>query len=282
MGYSQTIEGQGNRRAMELDTKFKKVKEGAQVYQQSKRFTIDSQNPPPNLILPQFSESEISEAFKTLDMSRRGFLTTDDLGFFLNVLEAGASDAEIEEMIRMLDYEGSGRVYFQEFFKLATGKSLNPIGQGYPPTTELLTKKKTIEGGRKEEGAAPRDERGNATQDSSRYRPETTIMDEKIPSRKISSPNKDLSSAVSTKLGRKTRSIQFEKLTSAYKIGPMEFRQLHSRVRHMLGRKTPTCRYGDYLDFLGLPRSGDDPSWELFNQLVVNTSDNTSNTVDIR
>ena len=61
-------------------------------------------------------------------MNKKKFITSQDLAFFLNVLEADATDAEIDEMIRMLDYEGTGRVYYQEFLKLSTGKSLNPIG----------------------------------------------------------------------------------------------------------------------------------------------------------
>jgi hypothetical protein len=36
-------------------------------------------------------------------------------------------------MIRMLDVDGDGEVNFKEFYKMATGQSLAPIGVALPP-----------------------------------------------------------------------------------------------------------------------------------------------------
>lgn len=56
-----------------------------------------------------------------------------------------ARPEEIEEMIKMCDLEGKGYVSKEEFFKLASGQSLAPIGQAYPPTEEMLKKKEILE-----------------------------------------------------------------------------------------------------------------------------------------
>ena len=52
-----------------------------------------------------------------------------------------ATEQEIKEMVRMLDIQGTGKVYFEEFLKMATGKSQSPIGIAYPPSIRLLNKK---------------------------------------------------------------------------------------------------------------------------------------------
>jgi hypothetical protein len=43
------------------------------------------------------------------------------------------TDEEVDEMIRMLDVDGDGEVNFKEFYKMATGQSLAPIGVALPP-----------------------------------------------------------------------------------------------------------------------------------------------------
>jgi Ca2+-binding EF-hand superfamily protein len=105
------------------------------------KYIIDEDNNLQNW-MPKFSEEDIKEAFTTLDLKKAGYITAEDLTFYLNdVLGEGATDAEIEEMIRMLDYQGMQRVRYDEFLKMATGKSISPIGQAYPPTMELFNKK---------------------------------------------------------------------------------------------------------------------------------------------
>ena len=108
------------------------------------KYVIDEDHQAQN-ILPKFSEDDIKEAFNTLDLDKDTFITAEDLAFYLNeVLGENATDAEIEEMIRMLDYEGMGRVRYEEFNKMASGKSINPIGQAYPPTIDLFQNKKPL------------------------------------------------------------------------------------------------------------------------------------------
>ena len=45
-------------------------------------------------------------------------------------------------MIKMCDADGNGEVSYDEFYKLASGQSLAPIGQSYPPTADM---KKRVE-----------------------------------------------------------------------------------------------------------------------------------------
>ena len=106
---------------------------------------IDDNNPDHNSVKGLFSEGEIKEAFDTLDMNKNGYITTEDLGFFLDVLEEEVQEEEIEEMIRLCDIEGNGRVKYEEFQRMASGQSLAPIGQAYPPTFQMIERKKQLE-----------------------------------------------------------------------------------------------------------------------------------------
>lgn len=269
-----------NESGMRLQPPSKKAKEGVVVLQQSKKFTIDAQNHPSNLIIPHFSDAEISEAFKTLDLQKKNYITAQDLSFFLNVLETDATEGEIEEMIRMLDYEGTGRVYYPEFYKLATGKSLNPIGQAYPPTTELLMKKKANDAAKLEEQNGNKGEKLNASQEVvSKERPHNATPEDPGKVKKAYGANSIANAAKNT---RGMRIECFQNFISAFKIGPMEFRQIHSNVKKLLNTHQPICKYVEFLEFLGLPRSGDDYSWNLFNQITAGAKDVGSSCVDIR
>ena len=106
---------------------------------------IDDNNPDHNSVKGLFSESEIKEAFDTLDMNKNGYITTEDLAFFLDVLEEEVQEEEIEEMIRLCDIEGHGKVKYEEFQRMASGQSLAPIGQAYPPTFDMIERKKQLE-----------------------------------------------------------------------------------------------------------------------------------------
>ena len=46
-------------------------------------------------------------------------------------------DEEIDEMVRMLDVDGDGQVNFKEFYKMASGQSLAPIGVALPPPRDM-------------------------------------------------------------------------------------------------------------------------------------------------
>jgi hypothetical protein len=60
--------------------------------------------------------------------------------FFLDILGEQVSQAEVAEMIRMLDIQGTGKVYLEQFKRMALGKSLSPIGIAYPPSMKILNK----------------------------------------------------------------------------------------------------------------------------------------------
>jgi len=109
------------------------------------RYVLDENINQQQVYMPHFSDREIFESFKTLDINKAGYITAIEIKHFLEVLEEEVNEAEIEEMVRMLDYEGTQRVRYEEFYKMATGKNLNPIGQAYPPTLDLFEKKKNAD-----------------------------------------------------------------------------------------------------------------------------------------
>lgn len=85
-----------------------------------------------------FTGGEIQEAFSTLDIHQTDYITADEVRFFLDILGEEATDAEIGEMINMLDIQGTGKVYFEQFLRMAKGQSLSPIGVAYPPAIRHL------------------------------------------------------------------------------------------------------------------------------------------------
>ena len=113
--------------------------QGQNVVHTADKFILNEDNP--NYQLPfVFTEEEIKEAFDTLDIHHHNFVTGEEIAFFLDILGEQANEAEIEEMVRMLDVERTHKVYLQEFRRMAMGKSLSPIGVAYPPTIPLLQK----------------------------------------------------------------------------------------------------------------------------------------------
>ncbi|KAL4473578.1 hypothetical protein ABPG74_022442 [Tetrahymena malaccensis] len=110
-----------------------------------KNFVLDENNAAYDSIADMFTKEEIEQAFKIIDYRNTGQITSEQLTFFLESIGEQAKPEEIEEMIKMCDQEGFGYVTKDEFFKLASGQSLAPIGQAFPPTEEMLKKKELIE-----------------------------------------------------------------------------------------------------------------------------------------
>ena len=54
----------------------------------------------------------------------------------MDFMKEDVTDEEVDEMIRMLDLDGDGQVSFKEFYKMATGQSLAPVGVSLPPAFE--------------------------------------------------------------------------------------------------------------------------------------------------
>lgn len=66
-----------------------------------------------------FSDKEIEEAFRFLDLDKNMFVGAAELRHVLICMGELITDEEIDEMIRMVDTDGDGQVSFDEFHKLA-------------------------------------------------------------------------------------------------------------------------------------------------------------------
>lgn len=86
----------------------------------------------------EFNDEEIKEAFDTMDIYKKGYLTSEEITLFLDILGIRASGKEIEEMVRMADSQMMGKVFLDEFTEMSKGKLLSPIGVALPPTLPLL------------------------------------------------------------------------------------------------------------------------------------------------
>lgn len=84
-----------------------------------------------------FTDEQIKEAFFTFDMNGNGYIGVHEIRFVLDALGEDVTDEEIEEMVRMLDIDGDGEVNFKEFYKMASGQSLAPIGVALPPPIDM-------------------------------------------------------------------------------------------------------------------------------------------------
>lgn len=84
-----------------------------------------------------FTDDQIKEAFFTFDMNGNGYIGVAEIRFVLDALGEDVTDEEIDEMVRMLDVDGDGQVNFKEFYKMASGQSLAPIGVALPPPRDM-------------------------------------------------------------------------------------------------------------------------------------------------
>lgn len=60
-----------------------------------------------------------------------------EIRFVLDALGEPVTDEEIDEMIRMVDIDGDGEVNYREFYRMASGQSLAPLGQAIPVPKDL-------------------------------------------------------------------------------------------------------------------------------------------------
>ena len=70
-------------------------------------------------------------------MNGNGYIGVAEIRFVLDALQEEVTDEEIDEMVRMLDIDGDGQVNFKEFYKMASGQSLAPIGVALPPPRDM-------------------------------------------------------------------------------------------------------------------------------------------------
>ena len=62
-------------------------------------------------------------------MSGNGFVGHSEIKFVLDALKANATDAEIDEMIRIVDMNKDNQVEYKEFWRMAAGETLEPVSK---------------------------------------------------------------------------------------------------------------------------------------------------------
>jgi len=101
--------------------------------------------PPRQLFeMPEFSDREIMEAYSTLDMHKSGAVTAEEIKHFMEVIIEDITDAEIDDMIRMVDPDGTQQVTFEQFYKLVVGQDYNPVKPSDNPEEDLFDQKRNI------------------------------------------------------------------------------------------------------------------------------------------
>jgi len=68
------------------------------------------------------SDDEIREAFFVFDKDGDGYISSSELRQVMLTLGEQLTDAEVDEMIREADTDGDGRVCYEEFVRMMTGK----------------------------------------------------------------------------------------------------------------------------------------------------------------
>jgi hypothetical protein len=80
-------------------------------------------------------------------MNANGYIGASEIRFVLDALGEAATDEEIDEMIRLIDIDGDGQVNFKEFYKMASGQSLAPLGAAIPvPNAVKNINRRQVEG----------------------------------------------------------------------------------------------------------------------------------------
>ena len=70
-------------------------------------------------------------------MNGNGYVGAAEIRFVMDALGEQVTDQEIDEMIRLIDIDGDGQVNFKEFYKMASGQSLAPLGAAIPVSKNL-------------------------------------------------------------------------------------------------------------------------------------------------
>lgn len=84
-----------------------------------------------------FTDEEIRIAFDEFDQKGARAFGAPEIKDVLEILGEKVTPEEIDEMIRMIDMDGDGKVDFKEFHRMATGCSLAPLGVALPPPRDL-------------------------------------------------------------------------------------------------------------------------------------------------
>ena len=66
--------------------------------------------------------AELKKAFEVMDANKDGVVTKDELKTLLKGLGEEVTDEVVEEMIKIADDNGDGKIQFEEFVKAATAE----------------------------------------------------------------------------------------------------------------------------------------------------------------
>ena len=77
-----------------------------------------------------FTDEEIRSAFETFDLDRNSFVGVSEIKHVLSLIGESVSNEEIDEMIRMCDFEGIGQVTFEGFYRLFSRNTSLPVPAG--------------------------------------------------------------------------------------------------------------------------------------------------------
>ena len=93
---------------------------------------------------PGFTTEEIQEAFNTFDLDGNQYISGEEIRRVMDMIGEYVTDEEVDEMIRMLDRDGKGQVAFPEFFRMAKGHTLTPVGMALPPPPGLVSSQRKV------------------------------------------------------------------------------------------------------------------------------------------
>ena len=65
---------------------------------------------------------ELKKAFEVMDANKDGVVTKDELKQLLKGLGEEVTDEVVDEMIKIADENGDGKIQFEEFVKAATAE----------------------------------------------------------------------------------------------------------------------------------------------------------------
>lgn len=74
----------------------------------------------------KFSDDEILEAFRAFDLDKNNFVGAAEIRHVLINIGEQVTDEEVDEMIRMVDFDGDGQVSWVEFYSMVTGGKKPP------------------------------------------------------------------------------------------------------------------------------------------------------------
>mmetsp|Transcript_105531 Transcript_105531/g.268105 ORF Transcript_105531/g.268105 Transcript_105531/m.268105 type:complete len:304 (+) Transcript_105531:80-991(+) len=87
--------------------------------------------------LPGVEECHIAQAFREIDHEGHGFVGVSELRYLLTVMGERPTDEELDEMIRMVDSEGNGKISYEDFMQLfAPGHAVLLEMAGFAPEEE--------------------------------------------------------------------------------------------------------------------------------------------------